>query len=89
VYTVQREKPGVDGGETTAIAVNVDTSESDLAAVEAGDLRQIGAVEGAANAASSLAYAGAVPLQGYLLAAAAALVLVELTVAWLFGRGWA
>jgi hypothetical protein len=89
VYTVQREKPGGDGSETTAIAVNVDTSESDLAAVDAGDLQQIGAVEGAASTASSPSYAGAVPLQGYLLAAAAALVLVELTIAWLFGRGWA
>jgi hypothetical protein len=89
VYTVLREKPGSDGGETAAIAVNVDTSESDLAAVDAGDLQQIGVVEGAEPAASSLPYAGAVSLQGYLLAAAAALALVELTVAWLFGRGWA
>ncbi|MBA3480825.1 MAG: hypothetical protein H0T51_03325 [Pirellulales bacterium] len=89
VYTVQHEKPGGDGGETTAIAVNVDTSESDLAAVNVGDLQQRGVVEGAASGAAGPSYPGAVLLQGYLLAAAAALVLMELTVAWLFGRGWA
>jgi hypothetical protein len=87
VYSVEHKQGDVD--ESSAIAVNVDSSESDLAAVDVRDLQQRGGVEIAGSSAVGPSFAGAVPLQGYLLAAAAVLVLAELTIAWLFGRGWA
>jgi hypothetical protein len=71
-----------------AIAVNVEPAESDLTSIDPANLPQGNAVEHAGSA-SGTPFAGAIPLQHYVLAAAAALVLIELTVAWLFGRGWA
>jgi hypothetical protein len=87
VYSVEHKQGGA--GESSAIAVNVDTSESDLAAVDGRDLQRRGGVEIAGSSGVGASFAGAVPLQGYLLVAAAVLILVELTIAWLFGRGWA
>jgi hypothetical protein len=84
IYTLKR-----DDDAPIAIAVNVDPAESDLTAIDPADLPPQTAVERSASAASTPSYAGAIPLQHYFLAAAVALVLIELTAAWLFGRGWA
>lgn len=74
---------------TSAIAVNIDPAESDLAAFDPTDLQSASAALPSAFPLPPSTFSPAVPLAGYLLAAAAALALVELTIAWLFGRGWA
>ena len=84
IYTLER-----DGAPALSIAVNVDPSESDLTSINAAELQQQSSGATASRTATAASYAGAIPLQHYLLAAAAALVLIELTTAWLFGRGWA
>jgi hypothetical protein len=88
VYTFRPAPTTGAGSSATAIAVNVDPRESDLSSVNVSDL--IGPAKGKASRPSAVpSYAGAVPLERFLLAAAAALVLFELGLAWLFGRGWA
>jgi len=88
VYTFRPAPTTGAGSSATAIAVNVDPRESDLSSVDLADL--IGPKKGQASRLSAAQpYAGAVPLERFLLAAAAALVLLELGLAWLFGRGWA
>jgi hypothetical protein len=90
IYTVTLEMPKT-GGEadsaTTAIAVNVDPRESDLATIDAATLRPL---TGGGHRVDSQAAAigGRLELTRYLLCGAALLLLVELTAAWLFGRGW-
>ncbi len=76
----------VDG---QAIAVNVDPAESDLDAIDAADVQKATPVENQVVVHGSAVGGGGWALASYLLGAAAVLMLVELTVAWLLGRGWA
>ncbi len=90
IYTV----PGADPlqrsarGATNSIAVNVDPAESDLAAFDRADLQTTSAASPSPFPLPPFTSSPAIPLAGSLLAAAAVLVLVELAIAWLFGRGW-
>ena len=79
---------GIYAGDGEAIAVNFDPAESDLAAIDVADLQKSTPVESRA-VGSSAADAASRSLASFLLGAAAALMLVELTIAWLLGRGWA
>lgn len=79
----------IDGtAAPTYFAVNVDPAESDLATVDLAELQAARIAAGTA-AASSAGQVASIPLSRFLLAAAIVLTFVELTVAWLAGRGWA
>jgi hypothetical protein len=78
VYTADREP----------IVVNFDPAESDLETIDIANLQKSTTAENRA-AGSSAINGAALPLAPCLLGAAAVLMLVELTVAWLLGRGWA
>jgi hypothetical protein len=94
IYTHREDSPneGTDSpsSSTTVIAVNVDPRESDLTAIDARDLMALTNGQGALDTATLLtSEADAWPLNQYLLAVAAILLIAELTTAWLLGRGWA
>jgi hypothetical protein len=74
---------------TIPVAVNVDPRESDLTQLDAGDVINADRSRASLSRSSAVGFASATPLHPYALALALALVLVELVVAWLFGRGWA
>jgi hypothetical protein len=93
IYTY-REDSSNDGPDSppssTTIAVNIDPHESDLTAVDSRDLLTEANGRGAPAAATlPTSDGGAWPLNQYLLAVAAILLMAELTTAWLLGRGWA
>ncbi|HEX6961850.1 MAG TPA: BatA domain-containing protein [Lacipirellula sp.] len=85
----QSRQQGVYELEGESIAVNVDPSESDLTAINASDLERSAAAPEAASATGAVQFRAITPLASQLLFAAAALMVIELTTAWLLGRGWA
>jgi hypothetical protein len=90
IYTVTLKLPKTGdeaNSATTAIAVNVDPGESDLATIDAATLRPL-AGGGRRVDSQTAAFGGRLELTRYLLCGAALLLLVELTAAWLFGKGW-
>jgi hypothetical protein len=67
-------------------AVNVNSRESDLTTIDPQDLSST--MASAAVAQAAIGRAAAVPLQRSLLIATLFVLLLELLVAWLLGRGW-
>ena len=89
-YTLRiADNQGDHNGDQLIFAVNVDPRESDLAAIDPGKLRGGVVAAPLAMGGGVLPYVGAVPLERLLLAAVAALVLLELATAWALGRSWA
>jgi hypothetical protein len=85
IYTVQR-----GGADVARFAVNVDTRESDLGRVDPAKLPPEITVRGDWRSAEKVVASGVVPERFWnrsLLWAAAVLALMELCLAWLFGRG--
>jgi hypothetical protein len=72
----------------TATAVNVDPRESDLTTADIALLRHETADNAAPSSAPSTASTSDQHFARLLLASAVILVLLELAVAWFFGRGW-
>ncbi len=83
IYAVRRN--GVDG--VTHFAVNVDTRESDLAQADVGKLPPQLVVSKTTDVATGSGGAASAAWQSPLLWSALALLLVEMCLAWLFGRG--
>jgi hypothetical protein len=77
-----------DGGEGFKVAVNLDPRESDLSTIDVHEIMAASnpAAPGASDAGT---YSVGIAFQRPLFMMAAALVLIELLVAWLLGRGWA
>jgi hypothetical protein len=85
IYTVQR-----GGADVARFAVNVNTRESELARVDPAKLPPEITVRGDWRSAEKAVASGVVPERFWnrsLLWAAAVLALMELCLAWLFGRG--